>query len=99
MIGTDILFLFSKKLYKPTCRSHTFLSFLERRDMKMEAKDIMRELPMGFGMALMKNQKAYENFCSFSSQKQDSIIEHTHQIASKKEMQAFVAQIAQNTMV
>ncbi len=67
--------------------------------MKMEAKDIMRELPMGFGMALMKNQKAYENFCSFSSQKQDSIIEHTHQIASKKEMQAFVAQIAQNTMV
>lgn len=65
----------------------------------MQSKDIMRELPMGFGMALIKNQKAYENFCSLPNQKQNEIIEHTHQIRSKKDMQAFIAEIAENTLI
>ena len=65
----------------------------------MDTKDIMRELPMGFGMALMRNQKAYENFCSLSSQKQNEIIERAHQIRSKKEMQAFVTKIAETALI
>ena len=40
-------------------------------------------------MAFAKNINAFNNFSGMTTQEQNEIIEHTHQINSKKEMQAF----------
>lgn len=52
------------------------------------------EIPMGLSMAFAKNINAFNNFSGMTTQEQNEIIEHTHQINSKKEMQAFVKNIA-----
>lgn len=51
---------------------------------------IMNELPMGFGMALLQNQKAAEFFDSCTSAQREAILAQVHQIQSKQDMQAFV---------
>ncbi|MDD3692803.1 MAG: hypothetical protein PHX02_02730 [Oscillospiraceae bacterium] len=47
-------------------------------------------IPMGLGMALAQNTKAMQYFASLSAQEQQAIIENTHNIRSKQEMQSFV---------
>ncbi len=54
----------------------------------------MRDLPLGFGMALSQNTKAMEVFCAMCEQDQQNIIDHTHQVDSKKEMQAYVESLS-----
>ena len=49
------------------------------------------EIPMGLGMALAQNHAAMEVFAAMPPASQQSVIEHTHQISSKREMQAYVA--------
>ena len=51
------------------------------------------ELPMGFGMALMRDPAAMQWFSDLSVSAQQAIVEHTHSIRSKEEMRAFVSRI------
>lgn len=53
--------------------------------------DWMRELPLGFGMALCANQAAADVFAQMTPQRQREIIDGTHAIRSAKEMRAYVA--------
>lgn len=56
------------------------------------------EMPMGLGMALSKNLEAMNRFAALPHEKQRAIIEHTHQIGSKKEMEQFVGDIAKGSV-
>ena len=53
------------------------------------------QVPMGLGMALMKDPAALEWFSGLSGQAQQAVIERTHSIRSKEEMAAFVGQMGQ----
>ena len=57
---------------------------------------VFQELPMGFGMALFQNPSAAEYFESLSVPERMQIIDQTHQITSKQEMQEFVNHLPQN---
>mgnify|MGYP000929333226 CR=1 FL=1 len=48
------------------------------------------EIPMGLGMALAKNAEAMQYFASLDPEQQRQIIEGTHGIQSKQEMQQYV---------
>lgn len=48
------------------------------------------DLPLGFGMALAKNVQAMECFAGLPEQRQEEIIQSTHKIQSKQEMDDFV---------
>ncbi len=54
----------------------------------------MTELPLGLGMALAQNPKAMIYFASLPESGQKAIIEHTHQINSRREMHQYVASLA-----
>lgn len=54
----------------------------------------LAELPMGLGMALSQNPGAMAYFTGLPPERQRDVIEHTHSIRSKGEMQAFVRQLA-----
>lgn len=58
--------------------------------------DIMKELPMGFGMALVKNEQALQKFTQMTEPQKQDILAKTHQIESKAEMQALVNQLSQS---
>ncbi|MCI9363952.1 MAG: YdeI/OmpD-associated family protein [Oscillospiraceae bacterium] len=45
---------------------------------------------MGLGMALAQNLDAMEYFAGLTPEQQYSVVEQTHSIRSKKEMQQFV---------
>lgn len=63
----------------------------------MENKSLMKgEIPLGLGMALAQNSTALMKFASLSEQQQQQMIQHTHSIQSKEEMQAYVNHLAQN---
>lgn len=47
-------------------------------------------IPMGFGMALAQNSRAMAYFSSLSEEQRKSIIDGTHSINSKQEMQSYV---------
>lgn len=51
---------------------------------------INSDIPMGLNMALAQNLAAMEYFANLSRERQQSIIDQTHNIHSKEEMQAFV---------
>jgi hypothetical protein len=51
-------------------------------------------IPMGLGMALAQNLDAMNYFSSLGDEKQKEIINHTHEIRSKNEMQQFVSHIS-----
>ncbi len=51
------------------------------------------EIPMGLGMALAQDITAMNYFAALSPQEQKAIIDHTHCIQSKKEMQSYVASL------
>lgn len=50
----------------------------------------LSELPLGFAMSLAQNKDALDKFSEMSDQQKKEIIDHTHSIQSKQEMQAFV---------
>lgn len=52
--------------------------------------DPIRDLPMGFGMALLQNEQATRTFYALSPAQQQEIIQRTHTISSKSEMGALV---------
>ena len=54
------------------------------------------EIPMGLGMALMQNNPAMDYFSSLSDPAKQQIIDHTHSIRSKEEMQSYVDSLAKN---
>ncbi|MGI5985307.1 MAG: hypothetical protein GXY01_01105 [Clostridiales bacterium] len=48
------------------------------------------EMPMGLGMALMKNPNAMNSFSAMTNEQKRAVIERTHSINSKEEMEAYV---------
>ena len=48
------------------------------------------EMPMGLGMALAQDMSYMNKFASLSAEEKRRIIERTHSIRSKEEMQVFV---------
>lgn len=52
------------------------------------------EIPIGLGMALMQNTKAMNYFSSLEEPQKKEIIEQTHQIQSKREMEHFVSSLS-----
>lgn len=48
------------------------------------------ELPLGFGIALAKNNSAMSYFSSLTPAHKREIIAHSHTIRSKEEMEKFV---------
>ena len=57
------------------------------------------DIPMGLGMALAKNMEAMQVFSAMDPARQQAIIDQTHTIGSKKEMQAFVSGIARGEII
>lgn len=53
------------------------------------------EIPMGLGMALAKNIDAMNCFAAMPEERQRQVIEHTHTIRSKREMEQFAASLAE----
>ena len=52
--------------------------------------DPMKDLPMGFGMALAQNTEAMQAFFHMSPEKQRKIVAKTQSVQSKAEMKALV---------
>lgn len=49
------------------------------------------EIPLGLGMALAENLPALQYFASLSPQQQQEVVNRTHSVNSKEEMQQLVA--------
>lgn len=58
--------------------------------------DPMRDLPMGFGMALLQDPKATRAFYAMTPAQRQEIIQRTHAVSSKTEMRALVAGLSQS---
>lgn len=54
------------------------------------------EIPIGLGMALAQNLEAMNYFSSLNKEQKQNVIEQTHTIRSKEEMQQFVSHITEN---
>lgn len=52
--------------------------------------DILSELPLGFSMALAKNPEALQAFSNLSDDEKRSVIDGTHNVQTKREMQEYV---------
>lgn len=52
------------------------------------------EIPMGFGMALMNNTRAYTRFIGLPPEEQRALIDGVHTISSKSAMRDYVNRIA-----
>lgn len=50
----------------------------------------LSDLPIGFAMSLTQNKEAFDKFSKMTEQQKKEIINQTHSIQSKQEMQAFV---------
>lgn len=53
-----------------------------------------KDIPLGFGMALAQNSDAMTRFSAMTDEQRRQLIEGTHSVRSKKEMQAYVDWIA-----
>ncbi|MGM9649351.1 MAG: hypothetical protein ACI3XY_05210 [Butyricicoccaceae bacterium] len=51
------------------------------------------ELPLGFGMALAQNESAMKKFESMTEAEKQAILQQTHRVRSKQEMQQLVADL------
>lgn len=60
----------------------------------METNNPLSELPEGFAMALAANIKAFEVFTSMSDEEKERVIQGTHSVSSRDDMQAYVARLA-----
>ena len=49
------------------------------------------ELPLGFGMALAQNEQAMHAFEAMTEEQTRSVIERTHAVTSRREMQQLVS--------
>ena len=56
----------------------------------------MEDLHLGLGMALAQRSEAMQQFCALTDEEQRMVINHTHQIHSKQEMQAYVDRLAEH---
>lgn len=54
---------------------------------------MIQEMPLGFGMALAMNPEAMQKFSSLPEKRQQEIIDGTHHVNSKSEMQQYVQSI------
>jgi len=54
------------------------------------------DMPMGLDIALAKNSKAADYFYALPEAAQKQIMDHTHTIRSKEEMQTYVDSLADN---
>ncbi|MCL2461952.1 MAG: hypothetical protein FWF44_04740 [Defluviitaleaceae bacterium] len=54
------------------------------------------DIPMGLGMALMQNKPAMDYFAALSDEGRRMVIDHTHVIRSKEEMQDYVDALGKN---
>ncbi|NCB51784.1 MAG: hypothetical protein EOM54_07890 [Clostridia bacterium] len=52
--------------------------------------DILRDAPLGLGMALAQNERALTAFSAMSDAGKKRVIEGAHNVNSKTEMQAYV---------
>lgn len=59
----------------------------------MNALNPIADLPLGLGMALAQDVGAMERFASLSPDEQRRVIDQTHSITSKGEMQSFVQEL------
>ena len=57
-----------------------------------------RDLPLGFGMALAQNEPAMKKFESHSETEKMAVVERTHSVKSKSEMQALVDSLTHNSI-
>ncbi|MDF2473613.1 MAG: hypothetical protein K0R21_1395 [Anaerocolumna sp.] len=57
------------------------------------------EIPIGLGMALAQNLEAMNYFSSLNNEQKQNVIEQTHTIGSKEEMQQFVSAIAERNSI
>lgn len=51
------------------------------------------EMPLGLGMALMKNQSALNRYSAMSQQERQRIMDGAHNVRSKEEMENYVNHI------
>ena len=49
------------------------------------------ELPLGFGMALTQNEQAMQAFEAMTEGQKRAVIEKTHTVSSRREMQQLVS--------
>ena len=49
------------------------------------------ELPLGFGMALTQNEQAMQVFEAMTDAQKRAVIEKTHTVSSRREMQQLVS--------
>ena len=64
----------------------------------MNEFDSLPDIPTGFGMALMQNEKAMKIFSELSETEKKKWIEGTHKIKSRQEMRYYVNEIAHRTV-
>ena len=57
------------------------------------------DVPLGLGMALAQNADAMTYFASLSKEERRKVIDGTHSIKSKQEMQSYVTSLAKNGSV
>lgn len=55
------------------------------------------ELPLGFGMALAQNEAAMKKFESMTESEKQAILQQTHNVRSKREMQQLIASLDAQT--
>ena len=55
-------------------------------------------LPMGFSMSLMQNLEAYNRFSRMNERQKRCVIEGTHSITSRAEMNEYIRKIANGEM-
>lgn len=55
--------------------------------------NIMKDLPLGFGMALAQQPEAMQKFANMSDSQKSEILSQIHNINSKNEMKSFVSQL------
>ena len=57
------------------------------------------DIPMGLGMALAQNIEAMNFFASLTPAQKQAVINYTHTISSKEEMQAYVDSLPKGGML
>lgn len=55
------------------------------------------ELPLGFGMALVQNERAMAKFETLSDAEKRAVIERSHSITTGHEMKSFVKSLIDST--
>lgn len=58
--------------------------------------DPLKDLPLGFGMALVQNEKSLLRFGEMPEAQKRKLLEEAHRVTSKKEMRALVDRIGKS---